>query len=70
METSGDMEKFKLKKKTEPINSVNRTIRFKGEHFEKIAALSEKTGLSFNKIVLQCIEYALNNLEEPEEDGA
>lgn len=36
----------------------------KPEHFEKIMALSEKTGVSFNKIINQCIEYALENMEE------
>lgn len=26
--------------------------------------LSEENGISFNKVVNQCIEYALNNFEE------
>lgn len=38
----------------------------KPEHFERIMELSEVTGVSFNKIVNQCIEYALGHLEEGE----
>lgn len=57
------MEKFKIKTETEKISSINRTIRFKQEHYEKLIELSEKTGVSFNKLVTQCLEYALKNLE-------
>ena len=58
------MEKFKVNTNDGKISSINRTIRLKPEYFEKIMELSEKTGVSFNKIVNQCIEYALNNMEE------
>lgn len=58
------MDKFVIKKETEKISSINRTIRMKPEHFEKIMEISEKNNISFNKVVNQCIEYALENLEE------
>jgi len=58
------MSKFSINKEDAKISSINRTIRMKPEHFEKIMALSEKTGVSFNKIINQCIEYALENMEE------
>lgn len=58
------MEKFRVNTNDGKISSINRTIRLKPEYFEKIMELSEKTGVSFNKIVNQCIEYALNNMEE------
>lgn len=58
------MGKFVIKKETEKISSINRTIRMKPEHFEKIMEISEKNNISFNKVVNQCIEYALENLEE------
>ena len=58
------MEKFSVDKGEGKISSINRTIRLKPEYFEKIMELSEETGISFNKIVNQCIGYALNNMEE------
>ena len=60
------MEKFKINKKDDKISSINRTIRLKPEFFEKLNILSEKYNVSFNKLVNQCIEYALNNLDETE----
>lgn len=60
------MEPFKLEKDSEKISSINRTIRMKPDIFEKITILSEETGLSFNKIANQCLEYALNNMEKPD----
>lgn len=58
------MGKFIIQRDTEKISSINRTIRMKPEHFEKIMEISEKNDISFNKVVNQCIEYALENLEE------
>lgn len=59
------MGTFIINKDNEKFSSINRTIRFKAKHFDKIVDISEKTGVSFNKIVNQCLEYALKNLEEP-----
>ena len=56
------MEGFKIDTKDEKISSISRTIRMKTETFDKINEM--KTGVSFNKIVNQCIEYALKNYEE------
>ena len=58
------MEKLKIKKETQKISSINRTIRIKPECFDKLMELSEKNGISFNKVVNQCLEYALENLDE------
>ena len=58
------MEKFKVKTAPDKIQSINRTIRLKAEYFEKLTLLSEETGVSFNKIINQCIEYALQNMED------
>ena len=60
------MEKFKINKDEVKISSINRTIRIKPESFEKLMELSEKNNISFNKVINQCIEFALNNLEEDE----
>ena len=56
-------QKFIIVKNTEKISSVNRTIRFKPELFEKVQQLSAATGVSFGKIVNQCIMYALLHME-------
>ena len=57
------MSAFKIDKDDGKISSINRTIRMKPEHYEAIMALSEQTGVSFNKIINQCIAYALENME-------
>lgn len=57
------MSKFKIHADTEKISSINRTVRFKPDTFDRLNELSEKYGISFNKLVNQCVEYALENLE-------
>ena len=55
---------FTIKDDAPKYKSVSRTIRLDAEQFDKLIELSEKTGISFNKIVKQCIAYALSELEE------
>ena len=64
------MKPFKINTEEEKISSVSRTIRMKAETFDRINELSLKTGVSFNKIVNQCIEYALENYTSSENDEA
>lgn len=42
----------------------------KEETFDRICEINLKTGISFNRIVNQCIEYALERYEEAPEDNA
>ena len=58
------MDKFVINRDENKISSINRTIRFKPEHFEKLTELSIQTGVSFNKILTQCVEFALSRLKE------
>ena len=58
------MDNFKIINDNVKISSINRTIRLKPGHFDKINELSGKTGVSFNKIIARCIDYALSHLEE------
>ena len=58
------MDKFVINTKNDKINSINRTIRIKPEVFDKLMELSEQAGVSFNKLVNQCIEFALERLDE------
>ena len=58
------MQPFQINTEEEKISSISRTIRMKAETFDRINELNRKTGVSFNKIVNQCIEYALDNMNE------
>lgn len=58
------MDKLVIKSDTDAIKSINRTIRIKPECFDKLMELAEKHNISFNKVVTQCLDYALENLEE------
>ena len=58
------MDKFIIDTSESKIQSISRTIRMKEETFDRINEINRKTGVSFNKIVNQCIEYALEHYEE------
>ena len=60
----------KLDTSEKKMSSVSRTIRMKEETFDRICEINLKTGISFNRIVNQCIEYALERYEEVPEDNA
>lgn len=48
---------FTIKKKT----NVPKTIRFTDELNEKLCQIAADEGVSFNELVLQCCQYALND---------
>ena len=56
------MEKFKLPN-IEEEQSVLKTIRIKYSTLKKLEELSKESDLSINRIINECIEFALNNLE-------
>ncbi len=43
--------------------SSNKTIRMPNELIEKLEKLAAENDISFNQLVVQCCEYALNNLQ-------
>ena len=49
---------FIIKKPT----SSNRTIRMPDTLIEKITKLAAQQDISFNQVVVQCCEYAIENL--------
>lgn len=51
-----------------PLTSANipRTIRFTEEIFGVLNKISQQHNISFNTLVLQCCQYALENLEQEE----
>ena len=54
---------FKINKEFKSAN-IARTIRFTEPLFEKLNEAASKNGISFNLLVLQCCNYALENQEE------
>ena len=51
---------FKIKK---PLSS-NKTIRMPDELIEKLQQLATSNDISFNQLVVQCCEFALENMIE------
>ena len=49
---------FIIKKPT----SSNRTIRMPDALIEKITQIAGEKNISFNQVVIQCCEYAIENL--------
>ena len=56
------MEKFKLPNIIEE-KSVLKTIRLKYATLKKIEEISTKNNISVNRLINECINYALNNIE-------
>lgn len=56
------MAKFKIDKEKLSAKSLNRTIRLKEETYQKLMKISEDNGVSVNKVINECIEYALSHM--------
>ena len=54
---------FIIKEKSD---STNKTVRLPNDLIEKLDTLANSKSLSFSGIVIQCCEYALNNIKEDE----
>lgn len=59
------MDKFKLPNLNNE-KSVLKTIRLKYTTLQKIDELSKKNNISVNRLINECIEFALNNLSNNE----
>ncbi len=51
---------FEIKK----VQSFNKTIRMPEDLIAELEKLANKNDISFNQLVVQCCEYALENLGE------
>lgn len=58
------MKPFEISKENEKTSSINRTIRLKPGVYEKLMMLSEEHGISFKKIINQCIEYSPDMMQD------
>lgn len=54
---------FEIKKPS----SSNKTIRMPDPLIEKLEKLASKHDISFNQLVVQCCEYALDNMKTESE---
>lgn len=52
---------FKIQRTEE---TVNKTFRLPKYLLEKMTVIAQKENVSLNNFVIQCCEYAINNLQE------
>jgi predicted DNA-binding protein len=62
------MNEFKLPNLNEE-KSVLKTIRLKLATLKRIEGLSKKNNISVNRLINECIEFALNNLTDKDLKG-
>ncbi len=62
------MNEFKLPNAYEE-KSVLKTIRLKYNTLQQIEELSKKSNLSVNRLINECLTYALNNLSTEKESN-
>lgn len=55
---------FEIKKPT----ASNKTIRMPDTLIEKLERLATEHDISFNQLVIQCCEYAIEHLNKPDEE--
>ena len=60
---------FKVKR----VSQSNRTVRLPDELIDRLNEIATEANISFNRLVVQCCEYALDNLvltndDEDDED--
>ena len=56
---------FEIKK----MKSSNKTIRMPNDLIQNLERLAFENDISFNQLVVQCCEYALDNREQNHIDG-
>lgn len=53
---------FKIKK--DRIEYENKSLRLPVDLIKQVQNLADQNELSFNKVVIQCIDYALEHMDE------
>ncbi len=56
--------KFVIKKQ----EYANRTFRLPVELLEELNSLASNKNISLNQLIVQCCEFAIKNLDEPNND--
>ncbi len=44
----------------------NKTIRMPNELIDRLQTIADQNQISFNQLVVQCCEYALDDMSKPE----
>ena len=57
---------FKIQK---GYDTETKTFRLPNELIDRLENLATRNKLSLNKLVIQCLNYAIENLENENEDG-
>lgn len=57
---------FELKKEFSEYE--NKSLRLPVELNKRIQELADENNMSFNKVVIQCIQFALDNMEEKDKN--
>ena len=52
---------FKLKKECNEYE--NKSLRLPKDLIDTVQKLADENNMSFNKVIIQCVEYALDNME-------
>lgn len=55
------MAEFNIKKRVE---SFNKTIRLPEDIIEKVEKIAEENDISFNRVILEMIEFSLDNMKK------
>ncbi|MBO5477297.1 MAG: hypothetical protein J6A15_06050 [Clostridia bacterium] len=61
------MGKLTIEQGSRRKDTLTRTIRLSGEAYDRIFKIADKNNLTFNNVVNQLIEYALDNVEDNDE---
>ena len=61
----GGILMFQLKKEFSEYE--NKSLRLPKELISQVQALADDNNMSFNKVVIQCIEYALQSMDCPDD---
>lgn len=48
--------------------TANRTLRFPKQLLDKMSAIAQQENVSLNNFVIQCCEYALNNIQQTDSE--
>ena len=54
---------FQIKRK----EYTNKTFRLPADLVDRLERIAQNNGISLNNLVVQCCEYALNNMSVPDE---
>ena len=57
------MHVFQIKRK----EYTNKTFRLPADLVDKLEKIAQNNGISLNNLVVQCCEYALNDMSVPDE---